>query len=109
MLILLAGLALADVPSDEPETCLMSNYDSAHCKSCSASFEGRPDCEALEAEGREKACRSQGASVWSEIWCEAGYAQPVSGEDDGCSTAGAPASLAAAGLALSLLLARRRS
>lgn len=110
MLILFLSVALADIPSDEPETCLMERYDSAHCASCDASFEGRPDCEALEAEGREQACKSQGASVWSEIWCEPGHTQPLSGkDDDGCSTAGGPLGLGAAGLALTLLLARRRS
>ncbi len=123
MIFLFLGLALADEVDTFPETCLMEYYDAAHCTSCSASYEGDEECQALGEAGKERACVSAGGSFWSEIWCDPGYTTPISGpnaegEDsesekeggtcgDGCSSA-AGGGAAAAGLALSLLLARRR-
>lgn len=122
MIFLFLGLALADEVDTFPETCLMEYYDAAHCTSCSASYEGDEECQALGEQGKERACTSSGGSFWSEIWCDPGYTTPISGpntegEDsasgkggacgDGCSSA-AGGGAVAAGLALSLLLARRR-
>lgn len=118
MVLLLIGLALADVPDTSPETCLLEYYDVEHCESCSASFEGDEACQALGAAGRERACSTSGASVWSEIWCDPGYTEPISGppESGGCGSKGGCATggldgLAAPGLALALVMAlsRRRA
>lgn len=84
MLSLLLSIALADVPSG-PESCRIERYDEQHCEVCSTSYEAPDACETeWSAKGYEEACRSNGASVWDEIWCEEGYTEP----DKGCSTVG---------------------
>ncbi len=113
MFVLLLGLAFADEVDTSPETCLLEYYDADHCVSCEASYEGSEDCEALGAEGREKACQSSGASVWSEIWCDPGFTEAIGEPATGNGVCGggksaAGVGFAAMGLALTLSLARRR-
>lgn len=56
------------------ETCTMEKQAKAglECHECRA-YHGNPDhCPAsLSSYGFKQACRSGGASVWSEIWCRA--------------------------------------
>jgi MYXO-CTERM domain-containing protein len=62
--------ARADLIVEGPETCTPSVCPAGQeSQSCSASFQGRESCEALEAAGWTLACRTRGASVWTEILC----------------------------------------
>lgn len=91
LLTFLISLAFADLapPPGFVETCTVANHssDTAKCVACRASFQGRASCEALEAQGYRQACRTGGASVWTEVMCVAateGEAparpEPVAGE-----------------------------
>lgn len=79
-LLLLATFALADLPppDDFVETCTVAQQalDGKECVSCNANFGGREDCEAHEKTGYKAACKTYGASVWSEVLCRAGTAKP---------------------------------
>ncbi|TNE92755.1 MAG: hypothetical protein EP330_00635 [Deltaproteobacteria bacterium] len=84
MLLLLATLALADIPPgpDYVETCTVANHarDGRECTSCEGWHGGREACEALEQQGYEKVCQTAGASVWDEVMCKAG-STPVAPAD----------------------------
>lgn len=117
MLLLMVGLALADIPPESgyEETCLLEYYDADHCADCEASAqEELPDCPALEAAGKEEVCKSYGATFWSEVWCDPGFSEPVSGpevegEDDcGSCDKSSSAAVMFTGAGLLLLVARRR-
>ena len=121
-LLALAGVARADLPPppDIVEACTVAVCPTGTTgQTCAASFEGRGDCEALEAKGYVRACKSAGASVWTEVMCSAttgngppptpvpptGLPTPAAG---GCATTPAGSSGAALLLALGLIAARRR-
>ena len=68
----LAGLAVADVPSGRPETCTMERVANGDtCELCGGAYHGDRDFCVRHYEGRafERRCRTQGASTWNEIWC----------------------------------------
>ncbi|MDP2312707.1 MAG: hypothetical protein Q8P41_07365 [Pseudomonadota bacterium] len=69
----LVPAARADIaPSpDYVETCTVEQRctEAEEGKICSASFQGREDCAALETAGWTKKCQTSGASVWSEVFC----------------------------------------
>lgn len=79
ILVLIAQLAMADIPPppDYVESCTVANHGEG-CQSCSAYHGGREACEALEAEGYVRRCKTRGASVWSEVMCPGG---PADGPD----------------------------
>ena len=121
-LLALAGVARADLPPppDIVEACTVAVCPAGTTsQTCAASFEGRGDCEALEAKGYVRACKSAGASAWTEVMCAstAGNEPPVTPATPkgvpaptagGCATAPAGSSGAALLLALGVLAARRR-
>lgn len=80
MMWLLVGLAIADVPPppgyEEQCTVEKMQVDGLVCKECSASFQGREECEALEKEEYVAKCKTNGASVWKEVLCKTG-AEPA--------------------------------
>ncbi len=84
LLVLLVPSAVAAdvVPDDYVESCTLSAMASQHtgCEECRASFQAPAACsEAHASDGRTQACRSGGASVWTEIWClPAGAPPPTS-------------------------------
>lgn len=66
--------ALADLapPPGYVEKCTVENHqkDGKTCTSCAADFKNRDRCESeLGPKGYTRACRTRGASVWSEVWC----------------------------------------
>lgn len=66
--------ALADLapPPGYVEKCTVENHqnDGKTCTSCAADFKSRDRCESeLGTKGYTRACRTRGASVWSEVWC----------------------------------------
>ncbi|MFT6144497.1 MAG: hypothetical protein ACJAZO_003674 [Myxococcota bacterium] len=73
MLVLIAALALADIPPPNgyQETCTVDLVcPSAQGVACSASFNDRDTCERdWGTKGYSKACQTRGASTWSEVWC----------------------------------------
>ncbi len=79
MVILALGLSLAWADLVEPgyvESCTPEVCGSRPSKVCNASWEGREECEAIEKlAGWKQACRTRGASVYSEVFCE-GEAPP---------------------------------
>ena len=85
-------LALSAAYADEttgPETCVIERYDSAHCEVCSdASYDDPTACSARLDATRDLACRTQGASVWSEIWCDPEHVDVVSKETKDCAAVG---------------------
>ncbi len=92
MLVVLATLAFADVapPPDYVEACAVEKAcpRGAEARSCEGSFQGRAECEALEASGWSSACRTRGASVWTEVMCKPGAAGTTpapGGEGGGCA------------------------
>jgi hypothetical protein len=69
-----ASPALADLapPPGYVEKCTVENHqkDGRTCTSCAADFKRRDRCELeLGVKGYTRACRTRGASVWSEVWC----------------------------------------
>lgn len=109
---LLASIALADIapPPDYVETCTVENQqaEGRTCEACADAYHG--DVEAcakkFEGKGLTRACRTAGASVWTEVWCD-GPANPAQGQTEpppappkkGCDVTGA----SAGGLGLVLL------
>ena len=79
-----AAVALVSIPlaaradlAPEPgyvETCTLANHAKAdnECVECST-YHGEYDkcVKQFEPKGYTQACRTSGASVWSEIWCKA--------------------------------------
>lgn len=71
-----ANPALADL-APEPgyvEQCTIKNHEGpdTSCTSCRASFKDRDGCAGLMGpQGYTRACRTRGASVWTEVWCKA--------------------------------------
>lgn len=66
--------ASADIapPPGYVEKCTVENHqkDGTTCTSCAADFKRRDRCESeLGPKGYTRACRTRGASVWSEVWC----------------------------------------
>lgn len=127
---LLANAASADVPPSPGyvETCTVANQGGPgrECRSCDTYHGNPPDyCEGLVgAGGFTRACRTSGASVWSEVWCKGVAAVPPptpapapvaaatpaaeNREDDGCSVAnGAVGTNAALWMALAAWLVSR--
>ena len=86
MMWLLVGLAIADIPPPPGyvEQCTIEKMQEAgaSCTECSASFQGREDCEALEKDGYVQKCKTSGASVWKEVLCkDAENAAPPGGPE----------------------------
>ena len=110
MLVLsLTTLAYADLVSG-PERCVIEAYDTAHCVVCDdPSFEDEAACQRRHGSTKTIACKTQGASVWSEIWCDTNAATTTSAptQSRGCSTAGDGGWLAAAATA-TLVLRKRK-
>lgn len=126
-----ASAASADVPPSPGyvETCTVANESGQgrECRSCDTYHGNPPDyCEGLVgAGGFTRACRTSGASVWSEVWCKGAAAAPAQApapapatspavaaaentEDDGCSVAnGAVGTNAALWMALAAWLVSR--
>ena len=73
MLVLVAALALADIPPPPgyTETCTVElSCPSAQGVTCGASFNDRDVCEQdWGSKGYSKACQTRGASTWTEVWC----------------------------------------
>lgn len=74
--------ALADLapPPGYVEKCTVENHqkDGKTCTSCAADFKNRDRCESeLGPKGYTRACRTRGASVWSEVWCLEGKPAPA--------------------------------
>lgn len=67
------NLAFADIapPPGYVEQCTVAKQQKAgqECRACGSSFMGRKECAKLGAQGFKEQCRSQGASVWTEVWC----------------------------------------
>jgi hypothetical protein len=108
---LATSAASADVPPSPGyvEACTVANESGQgrECRSCDTYFGNPPDyCEGLVGSGGfTRACRTSGASTWSEVWCKGAAAAPPapapspapvpsasapaaeSTEDDGCSVA----------------------
>jgi len=107
------------------ESCVPALCGKRAAKVCHASFQGREDCEAIEkAGGWTQACRTAGASVYSEVFCEgaepvdlsaptastpepAPAVEPPKTESSRCQTGGMPAN-ALLGVGLLGVLRRRR-
>lgn len=97
LLLLAAPSVRADIPPDEPETCLMERYDAARCVSCSAWREEPDKCAHLAKEGKARACSTYGATAWSEIWCAPGVTPK--GAEPAPATSPAPATTTKSGCA----------
>lgn len=127
-LLLLSSLVFADVapPETYVETCTIAIQcgPDIEGQSCSAMYDDRSACEALEAQGWFKMCSTWGASAWDEVFCAEqpdaaelqaridaaeGAGSSDDKEDKGCATVTAAPALAPL-LALALLLfgARRK-
>ena len=70
----LSTLARADIapPPGFVESCTLAKQSrpGRECLDCSAYHGNSEHCsESLEAYGFAQSCRSNGASVWSEVWC----------------------------------------
>ena len=113
LLALAAAPAHADVTSG-PDDCAIEYYDSARCEVCSDAFYDDVDaCKNKLDDELDFACKTSGASVWDEIWCEPGHTDPISSpeEEKGCSYAVSGAAPAGLGFVAFLTLgfvARRR-
>ena len=114
------GVALADVPSEYPETCTIEQMvarGGGQCEECSGAYHGDRDActRKMKDTNLVHACKTQGASVWTEIWCEKAPGDmpvPETKSRLGCSVApttqAVSAALAGSGLALAVLLGLRR-
>ncbi len=83
----LPGLAHADITPEGPDHCTLQEQQrpGEQCAMCSASYEAPNKCQTeLGGRGLSQRCRSQGASVWHEVWCPGGAAPPPA-EKKGCS------------------------
>lgn len=121
--------ARADIPPPEGyvETCTLEKQQKpdTECLSCDAWHGEHDKCEKLHgASGYTQACRSGGASTWSEVWCrpkaggEAPAPAPAGGDETApalaekksgeCSGGGLPEALAWLGAIASLPFTRRR-
>jgi uncharacterized protein (TIGR03382 family) len=128
LLLLTTMLAFADIapPPGFIESCTVAKVQTAQtsCVTCKAWYGGHEDCDKLKSEGYAKACRTSGASTWTEVMCKAkpgakpeetpnatpsiAKAPPeaVDGDGDGgCNTSGAPSGV---WVMLALLAVRRR-
>ena len=85
MIVLFAAFALADIPPPPgyEETCTVELVcASEQGVTCAASFNDRDACERDWGDkGYSKACKTRGASTWTEVWCSTaapvGPDQPV--------------------------------
>lgn len=78
----LSAPAFADIapPPGYVEKCTVENHqkDGKTCTSCSADFKSRDRCESeLGPKGYTRACRTRGASVWTEVWCHEAKPEPA--------------------------------
>jgi hypothetical protein len=77
----IASLASADVvPEGYVERCTLAamSADHAGCEECRTGFSAPDACATAHAsDGRVQACRSGGASVWTEVWCQPGTVEPT--------------------------------
>ncbi|MCO4745837.1 MAG: hypothetical protein KC912_13670 [Proteobacteria bacterium] len=73
LVVLFALTAFADIPPPPGyvESCTVEKMSTAstECVSCAGYHGGREPCEAFEAEGYTKSCKTRGASVWDEVMC----------------------------------------
>lgn len=81
LILALPGLAAADIPPPEGyvETCVVSAYarEGTRCASCDTwHSDERPCAQREELSGMTVCCRTAGASVWSEVWCEGACPAP---------------------------------
>ncbi len=113
-------LAWADVVPVGGEPCdLDKNYDKAHCIVCSGPNFQEPDvCKTQHDAARDLACKTSGATVWSEIWCDPGHVAPVAAatavapaaKERGCATVSmVPAAAVLLGLVLTRTGRKQRS
>jgi MYXO-CTERM domain-containing protein len=70
-----AGAAQADVPPPPGfvETCTVAQQQTggARCEECRASFQDASACATRFASTQmQQRCKTSGASVWTEVWCE---------------------------------------
>lgn len=119
------SLAAADVPAPPGyvEACTLANHqrEGARCAECATWHSDQRRCpDRSELAGMTMCCRTRGASVWTEIWCEGGCAEEAPAapaeptreaattppEGGGCS-ASVPRASAPLGL-IALALVRRR-
>ena len=113
MLTMWIALALADEPPPPGyvEPCTEEVCGGAKAETCRASYQGREACERLEQQGMTQACRTSGASVWSEVFCRGpvnGTADPVAPPAVSRCDSAAPGVVGALGLALVLGAVRRK-
>lgn len=91
--------ARADVPPPRGyvESCTVQAHaqDGRECRECST-YHGNPPthCASEVGDGYERACRTRGASTWSEVWCRGSATTPQAGpaaveEAQDCSVASA--------------------
>ena len=112
ILLAFTSLAFADLVSG-PESCVIEAYDAAHCVVCDGpSFQDEDVCKRQHGSTKKLACKTQGASVWSEIWCDAEAGgttknEVVPSESRRCSTTGEGGWLAAV-IAAALVLRKRK-
>ena len=110
MFLLIAQTALADVAPGplyrEDCTVQKKEQEGTTCQTCSGSMSGSdtglPECEATFADtDYTYVCKTYGASVWTEVWCDGP-------PRDGCAHArgGAGAALLIAGLLLTVFARR---
>lgn len=77
-LSVLAPVAHADIapPPGYVEACTVPRVQASNpgqtCVSCDAWHGGREGCEAYEAKGFIRRCKTRGASTWDEVLCKAG-------------------------------------
>lgn len=103
LMVLVPAVASADiVPEDYVETCTLEAIarERSGCVACRTSFQSPDACATQHAsDGLEQACRSGGASVWTEVWCSPAAASdpapapsdPVPAPDPAPATDPAPA------------------
>lgn len=108
-ILALTSLAYADLVSG-PESCVIEAYDAAHCVVCDGpSFQDADVCKRQYESSKTMACKTQGASVWSEIWCDTNAVKTAElpAESRRCSTTGEGGWMAAA-VAAALVLRKRK-
>lgn len=81
MILLLASFALADIPppDDYVETCTVAQACEGEGVACGDAYFGdRGACARQYAEqGYTRACKTRGASTWTEVWCLTGEPEPI--------------------------------
>jgi hypothetical protein len=124
--LLWVAMAWADIAPIYPEPACdpATNCPGGRGVTCSTSFDAPDACQVWGTRGYTFACRSGGASVWSEVWCggEVAPAAPEAGKEPipevppelpvktgrGCAQGAAGSVSLGLGLAGVALLIRRR-